>query len=180
MVEEGKEGISREREVRRESKEHVKLEIQIWKQTDEKKKNSKELVQNIPVDFFVESKGKELATEILRRALKFIKQEDERFEFHQGRKQFSIPMKDILYFCSDMRIIHVITRLGEFQYYGTLKELSERLTKDFVVIHKSFVVNSAYVMQYSFDSVCLTDGTTLSISRTYRSKVRGMLAAFRR
>ena len=155
-----------------ESKEHVKLEIQIWKHLEEKRlDHSKELVQNIPVDFFVDLDGRELAKEILRRALKFIKQEDERFEFHKGKKHYSIPYKDILFFCSDKRSVRVITKAGEFEYCGTMKELMDKLPRDFIIIHKSYVVNVVHLIEYSCENVCLSDGTRLPVSKPNRSKV---------
>ena len=145
----------------------------------EKECYSRELIQTIPFDFFVEGSGKETAEEILERALLVLKRSNEKFEFRFGKNYYSIPIRDIVYLCSDVRRIRVKTHQEEFEFNGLLRDVKKLLPKDFVVIHKSFIVNKDHVLQHSYDNVRMTDGTTLSISKTYRSKARTFLMAGR-
>lgn len=46
----------------------------------------------------------------------------------------------------------------------------------FWVIHKSFIVNSAFVAVYHYDSVQMIDDTVLPISQKYRKVMKECLA----
>jgi DNA-binding LytR/AlgR family response regulator len=73
------------------------------------------------------------------------------------------------------REIHIITTTGEHQFYGKLQAVSEQLPEHFWQIHKSYILNSDYVKTYGYESVVLTDGTVLSISKSYRKEIRHKL-----
>ena len=47
--------------------------------------------------------------------------------------------------------------------------------KGFLAIHKSYVVNTAYVSVYRYDSVELSDGVVLPVSQRYRKILREYL-----
>ena len=140
---------------------------------------SRELIKTLPLDFYVEEEGKETAEELLKRAISVIKKSSGRFEFRLGRNYYSLPLKDILYFCSDLRRIKVKTPIDVFEFNGLLREVKERLPGEFLVIHKSFIINRNHVLQYNGEMVTLTDGTTLSISKTNRNAVKAFLMAGR-
>ncbi|MBR6477729.1 MAG: LytTR family transcriptional regulator [Lachnospiraceae bacterium] len=141
----------------------------------EKECYTREIIQTLPLDFYLEKNGKETAGQLLRRAIAVIKQAGEKFEFRFGRNYYSIPIEDILYVCSDLRRLRVKTLLGEFEFNGLLRDLISRLPKDFLVIHKSFVVNGCHVRQFNNETVLLSDGTQLAISKTNRTKVKSFL-----
>ena len=63
----------------------------------------------------------------------------------------------------------------EKEFYGKLKDLLQKLPKHFMQIHKSFIVNQDYVVQYSYDNVRMENGKTLNISRPYKNVVREKL-----
>ena len=140
---------------------------------------SRELIQTIPLDFFIEKSGKETAEEILRRAIGVIKKSKERFEFRFGKNYYSIPLRDIIYVCSDVRRIRVKTAMKEFEFNGLLRDVKELLPKDFLVIHKSFIVNKEHVLHYTYETVSMSDGTILSVSKINRSRVKACLMAGR-
>lgn len=143
----------------------------------EKECYSRELIQTIPFDFFMEESGKETAGELLSRVLLALKRSDEKFEFRFGKNYYFVPINEIIYLCSDIRRIHVKTLREEFEFNGLLRDVKRFLPKEFLVIHRSFIINKAHVLQYAYDSVRLSDGTTLSVSKTNRSKVKAFMMA---
>lgn len=96
----------------------------------------------------------------------------EKFEFQRGHDFYYIPFGDILYVSSEGRKIKVFTTHGEQEFYGKLRDVSKRLSGSFLNIHNSYIVNPEYVTHYSYDSVELTDGTILPISKANRKQVR--------
>ena len=63
----------------------------------------------------------------------------------------------------------------EESFYGKLKEVKQELSKDYIQIHQSYIVNKKYIRRYRKDSVELLSGVDLPISRAYREAVCKML-----
>lgn len=78
--------------------------------------------------------------------------------------------------CSEILFLEAVNNYVKIHLNGsrpiltqcTLKSLIENLPEDqFVRIHKSFVVNKAFVVRFSRSEVILTQGISLPIGRTY-------------
>lgn len=138
-----------------------------------------EMIRTMPTDLLVKKeKEQEWLTTLkdaVDRLARILKKEKEKFEFKYGKNYFTVPLKDIYYFCSDMRKVRLKASHGEFEYNGLLRDVIKRLPQEFLVIHKSFVINKNHVLHYTYETVELTDGTTLNISKTNRSRVKACL-----
>ena len=63
-----------------------------------------------------------------------------------------------------------------FEFVSSLSKLEDMLTQyGFVRIHRSFLVNSAYVERFTFGSATLADGTELPIGRHRYSALKEMI-----
>lgn len=133
---------------------------------------AQQLFKTQPLDFLVKPISQEQIDETIKTAIRIIKRKEERFEFQQGKEHYYIPMGDIVYFGSEGRKIKVVTLQSTFEFYGKLKEVIKCLSENFVVIHKSYIVNREYVFRYTYEMVELVDGTILAISLANRKQVR--------
>lgn len=133
-----------------------------------------------PLDFLVKPLSDGQIREVLVRSMKQKQSLKVCFEYRKGSAVFRVPTKDILYFTSMDKKIRLVTKDGEEEFYGKLKGILEGLPADFMMIHQSYIVNQLYVSEYAYDSVKLSDGTVLSISKPYRKEVRGKIKQRRR
>ena len=133
-----------------------------------------------PLDFLVKPVSDGQIKEVLIRSIRQKQSLKSCFEYQKGSVIFRIPTKDIAYFMSMDKKIRVITRDGEDEFYGKLKNIMERLPADFMMIHQSYIVNQLYVSEYSYDCVKMSDGTILGISKPYRKEVRGKIKQYGR
>ncbi|MDE5952294.1 MAG: LytTR family transcriptional regulator, partial [Acetatifactor sp.] len=88
---------------------------------------------------------------------------------------YYVPMGDIVYLESAGRKIRLVTLRETHEFYGSLKDIIKNLSEDFLVIHKSYVVNHRHVLRYAYESVELYNGVVLAISQANRSRVRERL-----
>lgn len=90
-----------------------------------------------------------------------------RYVFQSGSESTSLPVRDILFFESNKRIITLRTVTGrEYTFYGKLDEVEQTLKKqDFVRCHQSFLINAAKISSLSPNSALLSDGTTVPVSK---------------
>lgn len=136
---------------------------------------AKELFKTQPMDFLVKPIMQQDIDETLNLAVKILKKKMEKFEFQIGHDFYYIPFGNILYFSSEGRKIKISTTHGEKEFYGKLRDVFQRISDRFLSIHNSYIVNSEYVIHYSYDHVELTDGTVLPISKVNRKQVRERL-----
>jgi DNA-binding LytR/AlgR family response regulator len=80
---------------------------------------------------------------------------------------------DILYFSSNGRKILLFTPNNVIEFYGMLDRISANLKEHgFIRIHKSYLVNYAYINELKYTQLTLLNGKTLPISQSQRSSVR--------
>lgn len=133
---------------------------------------AQQLFKTQPLDFLVKPISKSQISDVLETAFRIIKRKNEKFEFRWGKDYYYVPMGDIVYFVSEGRKVKIVTLKETFEFYGKLKEIAGRLPKDFIIIHKSYIVNKAYIFRYTYEMVELANGIILSISPANRKQVR--------
>ncbi len=92
---------------------------------------------------------------------------DARYVFQSGSESTSLPVRDILLFESNKRIITLKTVSGrEYTFYGKLDEVEQTLKKqDFVRCHQSFLINATKISSLMPSSAVLSDGTVVPVSK---------------
>lgn len=133
---------------------------------------AQQLFKTQPLDFLVKPVTKDQISNVLEVALKVLNRKNAKFEFRQGKDYYYVPMGDIIYFVSEGRKVKIVTMKDTFEFYGRLRETAGRLPEDFVIIHKSYIVNKEYIFRYSYETVELVNGVVLTISPANRKQVR--------
>lgn len=136
---------------------------------------AQKLFKTQPMDFLVKPLKKKQIEDVLWLAKKILAKGEGRFEFQTGKEMYYLPYKEIIYFVSEGRRIQIITTNGGKEFYGKIKDISRRLPEEFLLIHQSYIVNSTFIQRYAYETVELTDGTVLTISKPYRKQIRQRL-----
>lgn len=91
----------------------------------------------------------------------------------------NILVKDILFVEMINRRIHIETKDGAIEYIiMPLKKFQEKLPKEFVRIHQSFIINTKYIASYSLTRYRVRlkhYDQELPIGRSYVNEIRGKL-----
>ena len=102
--------------------------------------------------------------------------EERWFSFAQGHETYRISLEDILYFESKKRLILLHTETESYSFYQKLDEVEGELEGGrFLRCHRSYLVQERYVRSWKGNSLWLTDGTELPISRGYEKEVNRRL-----
>lgn len=125
-----------------------------------------------PLDFLIKPVSVGQIREVLVRSVKQKSRADVYFEYEKGASLFRVPVRDIAYFMSMDKKIIVVKKDGREEFYGKLKSIAQRLPADFLMIHQSYIINPAYVSEYSYEMVKMIDGEHLNISKPYRKAIR--------
>lgn len=83
--------------------------------------------------------------------------------------------EDILYAESDRRNVVVHTNSAEHRTYAKLSDILGQLPDNFVRCHQSYVVNLDYVARLGAETVTLSSGKSIPVSRRWRPSVREAL-----
>jgi len=90
------------------------------------------------------------------------------YEFNQETRRFRHA--EILYFESALRLVTIHTKNTTDKFYGKLDEI-EKKSPLFVRIHKSFLVNKKHIRSLAADTVILSSGEVLPVSRKYSARL---------
>ena len=95
------------------------------------------------------------------------------FEYQSGYAVYKIPFDEILYFENSKRKINIITTETQGSFYGNMEQVALTCRAyPFIQIHKSYLVNTDYIMKYEYSQVTLLNGKILPISQPNRKRVR--------
>lgn len=128
------------------------------------------------LDYLVKPATVQELQELLHRVRVRLEQEqDKTFCFKNADGTWRFPLRDILCFCSDRRIVTLVTEQGEYYFYAKLDEIEARLGGQFARIHQRYLVNPARVEHLGSDAVTL-GGRKLPCSRNHREEAMKKIA----
>ncbi len=95
--------------------------------------------------------------------------------FSSYGETLSIRLRDIYYFEVRGRIIAVFYSDGSFEFYSSLSKLEEQLAgRNFIRIHRSYLVSKNCIAKVFYNSVILKNNTKLPVGRAYKNIVAKM------
>jgi len=128
-----------------------------------------------PLDFLIKPVSAESIKEVLMRSVKQKNSMGIYFEYQKGKSVFRVQIRNIAYFMSMDKKIIIVKKDGKEEFYGKLKSIAETLPTGFLMIHQSYIINQAYVREYSYEMVKMVNGETLNISKPYRKETRSKI-----
>ena len=61
-------------------------------------------------------------------------------------------------------------------YINKIEKIMEQLGMGFVRCHQSYIVNCDKVKEYDYTDIMLCDGTHISVSRSYKNRIKEMFS----
>lgn len=132
-----------------------------------------ELFDVRPLNFIIKPIIKEKLESILLTGIKLLDKENRFFEYKNNNVSFSVPVNDILYFESNGRKVNIVLPEETKSFYGKLSMVEEQINNnDFIMIHKSYLINFNYCKEYTYEYVKMSNDEVLTISQNNRKTVR--------
>lgn len=132
-----------------------------------------------PVNFLIKSRTTPLKFEqvFLKAVNEAAGKKDGLFVCETGGARRVIPLRDIMYFEIYKRVISVHVEDGEtYTFYGAMEQLEKRLAnRNFLRIHRSYLVGIPYIVLLEHQEITLRDGTKLPVGVTYAKPIREKL-----
>ena len=129
-----------------------------------------------PTDFLIKPLDKIKVGNVMNRIQKISEVRKGIFEYFVSGYYFKVLYKDILYFSSQNKKVHLVLKDGQKEFNGRLKEIAKKIPGNFIQIHQSYLINFDYIEECSYESVKMKNGDTIPISQSYRKSVRKQLA----
>lgn len=111
--------------------------------------------------------------EVLQSAIRNVWEKNEDYVlFNNCGTSLAVKVKEIYYFEVTGRIVSVVYQDGRFEFYSTLSKLEEQLlSRNFIRVHKSYLVSCDQVVKVSRDGVLLKNNEKIPIGRKYKDAV---------
>lgn len=127
-----------------------------------------------PLDFLIKPVSYANIERVMNVFVKLFDTQKVFFEYKVGKKTDRTITKEIIYFRSNAKKIEMFTINGAFAFYEKMDHVLKRLDeRKFWRVHKSYVVNSDYILTYKTNEILLTQGSdSIPISQAYREAVK--------
>lgn len=139
----------------------------------------KEVFQVNTFDYLLKPINRENLYQVMDRILNFIENRIDKFCYVKRNSQIIVAFQNIIYFEKQGRYVMIRTKENTDKFIMSTNELLEKLNKNFIQIHTSFVINLSYLKRISSDKAILylthkekDETLTLQISRKFRTQVR--------
>lgn len=112
--------------------------------------------------------------EVLERAIKEVEKRADKRELFIKAKKLTIAQADILYIESNGKKveIHTVNSRESIDIYGTMDELEKELDENFYRCHRSYIVNMSHIAGYDNDSIYLTNGDKVYLTKKKYSEFK--------
>lgn len=125
-----------------------------------------------PLDFLIKPITKEMVEDIMDMSIKMYEKKNWAFNYYHKGCYYKVLYKNIIYFYSQNKTIHIVTQNEELEFNGKLKRLAQKVPYNFIMIHQSYMINLDFVAMCSYESMEMSNGALLNISQPYRKAVR--------
>ena len=116
---------------------------------------------------------------LLVKAESYLSITNQTFSFSYRRNRYSLKFDDILYLEKKGRQALIHTKDNTYQTNMNLSEIWEKLDeKSFASVHGSFIVNLKHIKTFSGVKVILSDGTGITVTRSYKKSLTEKHIAF--
>ena len=132
-----------------------------------------ELFEYRPINFLVKPIVESEIRKIIDKYLVLNDKKIEKFQYKVGSNFFQISLSEIVYFSSTARKVTLHTMRETAEFYDSLEFIYQKVkAKQFLYVHKSFIVNCQYIKKMEYEKVTLIDGTVIPISQSRRAAIR--------
>lgn len=106
-------------------------------------------------------------TEVFGRAVKEAgkRKEQEQLFIKTRNRNITLDMKEILYVENRGKKLEIHTTKETLEIYAAMSKLEERLNDKFYRSHRGYLVNMAYITEYSIDSISLSNGESIYLAK---------------
>lgn len=92
-------------------------------------------------------------------------QKQEQFFVKTRTRSFTINKNDILFIENRARKVEIHTKKELIEIYAVMNELEQQLGQNFYRCHRGYLVNLAYIAEYTSDSIQLNTGETVYLAK---------------
>ena len=104
----------------------------------------------------------------------------EQFFIRTRERSITLDIKDILYVESRGKKVEIHTMKESLEMYASMNELELQLGSSFFRCHRGYLVNMFHIAEYDSESILLTDGKTVYMSKDkYRFFVKAYMQYLR-
>ena len=125
------------------------------------------------MDFLIKPLNKERVGAVLDRVINLLNISGRVFTYKSGRDRKKVLIRDILYFKSNKREIHLVMINGTVDFYGVLDQIIDSLKEfQFFTCHKSYLVNYNLVKDFRYETLIMSNGDVIPVSQKKRKEIR--------
>lgn len=93
------------------------------------------------------------------------------FSYNVGHELHKTYFSDIFYFESVKRLMKMVVQNDIILFYSTISSLVKQLNNNFIITHRSYIVNISHVTSLAKEYLVVTNGDKIPIGKKWRAEV---------
>ena len=135
-----------------------------------------QLFQVRPLDFIIKPIDFDKILHVVKTYERLYETTNKYFSFTFNKVKHFADCRKIVYFQSSGRNVRIATTHGNLLCYDKLSKIIKELPPNlFVQLHKSYIVNISFIVEYSANEVVMSDGVHIPISYSRKEDVHNFL-----
>ncbi len=135
-----------------------------------------QLFQVRPLDFIIKPIDFDKILHVVKTYERLYATTNKYFSFTFNKVKHFADCRKIVYFQSSGRNVRIATTHGNLLCYDKLSKIIKELPPNlFVQLHKSYIVNISFIVEYSANEVVMSDGVHIPISYSRKEEVHNFL-----
>lgn len=131
-----------------------------------------QLCKFMPIDYLIKPVKKEQIVTLMEKYFSIDAQGREVFQYRKQMDDYTVPYAEIMYIECNAHKLIIYTKDYKDEFYGTMENVYNELQhKDFLFLHKSYIVNYHFIKDYHYTEVEMEEGRMLSVSRLRRKEI---------
>lgn len=160
-------------EVGRYIRDNLKDEIVQIAYISAKDEYAMDLFEFRPINFLVKPLEREKVERVIKKYKLVTEQNHYMFEYKKRSDHFKIPMSEIIYFERQNRKVMIYAKGFVDEFYDSIEDIYEKVCRhDFLLIHKSIIVNYRMIKKIAYKEVTMINDKILPISQSKRKEIK--------
>lgn len=129
-----------------------------------------------PMDFLLKPIDYQKVRTVMNTCRRLFPDKKQFFEYRKDRKLCQTAQSEIICFQCDGKKIRLVTIQKNIEFYGKMADVWKQLNPaKFWTIHKSYIINVDYAVEFSTDKIEMINGEILPVSKAYKKEIKDKL-----
>ncbi len=107
--------------------------------------------------------------------IKLLNIDNKTFEYKKQSEVIKVQVKDIMYVMKEKNKVHIVTSVGQDEFYDTIDNTLTKLPNNFIKTHAAYIINFDKVASIDKNTITMINGEKIPVSQRNLKDLRNLI-----